>query len=177
MDPFGPRFFAPASMLITIGMLGFLAPFLEKHKNKIAPVVICVLIMMIAGLTYNLRDFDRNKTAYAKLVESLSVSAETVPPHSVLLPYDLDFRTRIIRPDIFETGSGINPSDTMDTLFARYSKSNCICIKAKYIKDILFYPIYDYDKSVVEFFDDIVTEDTPDEELLIISVKDKKILR
>lgn len=175
MDTFGPRFFAPASMLITIGLLGFLAPLLKRHRNGIAPIIISVLALLTTGLSFNLKDLNKDETAYAELVKTLSAQTEAVPPCSAVLNYDLDYQTRVVRPDIFETYSGINPGDTMSDLFERYSKSDYICVKAKNIKNILFYPIYDYDESVSDFFRDAVTEDTPDEEFVVISVKEQKL--
>ena len=174
MDPFGPRFLVPASILISIGLLGSLVPFLNQHKNQIAPVIIGVLLILISGLSYNLKDFDRQTTAYAQLSASLQGQVEEVPERSTILyGAEIDDRTRVFRPDLYLSGE-INPADTMDALFQRYSKSEYICVKAKYIKQILNHPVYDYDSSVVEFFSEIPL-DMPDEKYIVISVKDQKI--
>ncbi len=177
MDSFSYRFFAPASILITIGLTGFLADFLNRHRNRIAPVAACLLGLWIASLAVQLSGFDRWNTAYSQLVTDLSGSVEAVPPHSTILgAEELDYKAALVRPDILYVGGLINRTDTMDMLFERYGNSDYICIKAKYVKEILFDPIYDYDRSVIEFFGGI-TEDVPDEEYLIISVQERSMLR
>ncbi len=176
MDPFSYRFFAPASILITIGLFGFLADFLNRHRNRIAPVAVCLLVLWIASLMVQLSEFDRENTAYSQLITDLRDSVADVPPHSTILgASELDYKTVLARPDILYVNGSINRSDTMDALFERYGNSDYICIKAKYVKEILFDPIYDYDRSVIEFFGD-VTEDTPNEEYLIISVRERSLL-
>lgn len=175
MDTFSYRFFAPASILITIGLLGFLVDFLNRHKMRIAPVAILTLILFIAGLSNNII-VNYTNTAYSNLCDTLKYSVRDVPAQSVVLgAKELDYRLMIFRPDVFYADGLINPGDTMDDLFARYDRSDYICVKAKHIKDILNYPVYDYDKSVTDFFAG-VTEDTPNEEFVVISVKDREIL-
>lgn len=180
MDTFGFRFFVPASILITIGIIGFIASAVQKNKNQIAPIVICIMALAIGGLTANLRYFDRHNTAYSRLCAEYSL--KDIPLYSTILGAEMfeseegvDQRTRALRTDINFTNNVIGVNDTMDTLFERYGKSDYICVKAKHIKEILFYPIYEYDKSVIDYFKGEVKEDTPNEEYIIISVKDQII--
>ena len=176
MDAFSYRFFAPASILIVIGMIGFAEKFLIRNKDKIVPIFACILVLSIMGLSATFKTFDRHNTAYSYLVTDMINVTKEIPRNStVFMASDFDYRIRAFRPDICYVYRSIDVNDTMDGLFKRYSNSDYICIKAKYIKDMLFYPIYDYNESIVEFFRGIVTENTPDEELLVISVKNQMI--
>ena len=175
MDTFCIRFFVPASILITIGVIGYITEVVRENKSLIAPVAICMLLLSIVGLSANMEMFDRHDTAYSQLRINLESAVKDVPYHSTILgASEIDIRTRVFRPDINYINTSIGLGDTMDKIFLKYNSSDYICIKAKDIKDIMIYSIYDYDKSIKDFFDGIRSE-TPDDSFLVISVKDRKL--
>lgn len=174
MDAFGYRFFTPATILITIGMLGFLSEFLNRHKRIIAPILICLLTLSIKTLYISCHDFNRGTTSYALLKSSVENEMSSIPYHSAILASTLDYKTAIFRPDIYSVSEPIARDETMDDLFQKYGNSEYICIQSKYLKEILIDPIYEYDESIIHFFDKEIIQEMPDEQYIIISVKSQE---
>lgn len=175
MDEFNFRFFAPASMLITIGVFGLiLEKMREGTKIKLCIVSAAVVSILSVSLCEKIQTAGFKHTAYRSYKETIEQQLEHVPEKSVILFYDGDYCAKFIRPDIlFERNvfcpEQIGREDTIQELFERYQDSDYICIKAKTAREIGNDPS-GYDPSVYEFFKKLVPEGTGDEEYITISV-------
>lgn len=181
MNAFYYRFFVPASILITIGLLGYLANWINKYKYWLAPIIIIVLFFSTKTMLDSCKDISRDNTAYRKYQASLEGNVSEVPYRSTIIiasesTLDVAYATQAFRSDINYVYERIDPNVTMKELFDKYKDSDYICIKNVYIKEILYYPIYDYDDSLIDFFADHITEASADDAYTIISVKERKIV-
>lgn len=181
MNAFYYRFFTPASILITIGLFGYLANWINKYKYQLVPILILVLFFSARTMLNSCKDISRDNTAYRKYQASLEDNVSEVPYHSTMIivpgpTADVPAATRVFRSDINYVYESIDPNITLEELFNKYKDSDYICIKNISIKEILYYPIYDYDNSLTDFFANNITEDSNDDEYTIISVKEQKIV-
>lgn len=181
MDGFGYRFFVPSSILITIGVLGCFAKLINKYKYWIAFILIVLLTLSNRSLIYSCKDVNRDSTAYRKFQVDAEHGMSEIPYRSTVLGVaenvNIGYQSAVFRPDVNCVYESINTDDTMDDLFKRYSNSDYICIKNKFLKTILFNSIYDYDESIINFFWDSIDKASPDEEYVVISVKEHKIVK
>lgn len=178
MDEFNFRFFAPASMLITIGLLGYIQEKIKQETQmKICMVCTAATIILSASLLTNIRKSDFRDTAYRNYVKTIEYELHEVPKKSVILNYDGDYCAKYIRPDILFEEKVFQPeqigqTDTMQDLFDRYRNSDYICIKSNAARDIIENSS-GYDRSVRNFFRNLLPKETEDDAYIVISVKER----
>lgn len=176
MDGFSYRFFAPGSFLISIGVIGIIQEKLGRYKKKVCMVGTLLLAFCCAFLLQTVVKFDRGAGAWAKFSNAYTQELAEVPGKSVVLRYNGDtetYRPTVVRPDLsFYT---VNQTSNMDVILDSYASLDYIYAKAAMAKDIMANPD-NYDPSMQEFFEDAVSEDTPDNEWIAISPKERKIV-
>lgn len=150
MDTFYFRFFAPATVLLVIGLIGLLlgrfgvGTDCENESEDIASkttrhnllnVVICasgivIAVALLDGIIDNSRALyiERdNKTYYDIITGVWSEAYSEIPAKSVIIWNPMDFRSSWTRPDVYS--GELLPDDTWDTLCERYYGSAYICMQ------------------------------------------------
>ena len=175
MNYFNYRFFAPASLLISIGVLGFIQQKLGKSKEKLCMLGTLVLMVLSVVLCDEIKNSKEEIAGYALLQQNITNELKDIPEKSVILAFDGDFHSVVIRPDILYVTSQIGTADTMNEVFERYKNSDYICIKFTKAKEIIGNES-NYDISVRNFFADVSLLDMDEDSYIIISVAEKNIV-
>ncbi len=128
MDTFYFRFFAPASVLLVIGLIGLL---LDSQYVRIGSSLLGVFvsIALLGGLitTETALCRERNEETYYDIItEVWSDAYSEIPNKSVILWNPMDFRSSWYRPDVYS--GELLPNDTWESLTDRYYGSNYICM-------------------------------------------------
>lgn len=176
MNGFGYRFFAPGSFLVSIGVIGVIQEWIGPYKKRICLAGTLFLALCCAFMLRMVVSFDKNAGAWAKYNSNISQELEEVPGKSVVLKYNKDtdiYTPTVVRPDL--SFYCVNESSNMDAILDSYASLDYIYAKAAMAKDIMANPD-NYDPSMQEFFEDAVSEDTPDNEWIAISPKERKIV-
>ncbi|MCR4754282.1 MAG: hypothetical protein K5868_02010 [Lachnospiraceae bacterium] len=149
MDTFYFRFFAPATVLLVIGLIGLLLGRLgvgtdgEKGAEDMAAVPttnnllsvilsavgVIIAIALLTGLINNGRSIYRerdDKTYYDIVTGVWSEAYSEIPVRSVILWNPMDFRSSWTRPDVYS--GELLPDDTWNSLCERYYGSDYICM-------------------------------------------------
>lgn len=178
MDGFSSRFFAPASILISIGLADCLVDYLgQKNVNVHAAmtgifVLICLSDMSLLD-TLSKRDYN----AYNDFHYSIQTEFRGVPPRSMVLNTDWevmqtdhgDYRWNwyVIRPDI--KASDVRKDETARELIERASPYDYICIKKTTLRDKILSDD-DYSESVKDFFNAAMTGSDGENQYVVIDM-------
>lgn len=171
MDPFGSRFFAPASILITIGVLGYIQWGLEWYQSRICIAASMILSVLVIATCRDIKKIDLSEAAYSRFEKAMEDSLRSVPEKSTVIAFEWDYRIKMIRPDIYHSLE-IDRADTVDDLFERYKNSEYICIRVKDIK--IIQDILNEEDPLYSFFDGLITQGMEDEQYVVISVEDRQ---
>lgn len=176
MDGFGYRFFAPGSILIMIGVMGFAKELLGRKEIWLCLVSVAVLTGYVAFTSLAVVVNRHNQTAYGEFEDSIERDLSEVPLRSTVIAFDGDYRSAVIRPDVNYVADPVMRTEEMEDIFAKYSRSDYICIKAGVVATMLDNPS-EYSGSVIEFFKDAEPEAADSEDsYIVISVKDRALV-
>ncbi len=149
MDTFYFRFFAPATVLLVIGLIGLLlgrfgsGTDCENESEDIASkttrhnllnVVICasgvvIAVALLDGIIDNSRALyiERDDKTYYDIITGVWNEAYSeIPAKSVIIWNPMDFRSSWTRPDVYS--GELLPDDTWNSLCERYYGSDYICM-------------------------------------------------
>ena len=149
MDSFGYRFFAPASVLISIGLADCLMDYLMQKKVNVHAVMTGIFLLICLSdisLLDTLRKRDYN--AYEDFRYSIQAEFKGVPPRSMVLDTDCRDYWCVIRPDI--ALSNLRKGESSPELIGRAAPYDYICIKRTTLEDKILSD-GDYSASVKEF--------------------------
>lgn len=176
MDGFSYRFFIPGSFLISIGVIGIIQEKMGECKRAVCAIGTIFLAFCCAFLLQAVARFDKSEGAWAKYNGAISLELQEVPGKSVVLRYNGNTDTwqpTVVRPDL--SFYCVNETSNMDAILDSYASLDYIYAKAAMAKDILAHP-ENYDPSMAEFFKGSVTEETGDDEWIVISPKEREIV-
>ncbi len=128
MDEFGFRFFTPAGMMISIGILGFIKDKFSDSLNKFQIVTCLFLIILCGGFVQKIKYYTIETSAYHVFYDQVTESVAEIPPKGAILNYDGEWQLAAFRPDIMLDGQ-IAYDDTMDTILAKYNGSSSFWIR------------------------------------------------
>lgn len=142
MDTFYFRFFAPATFLLVIGVIGLVLKTFDvsragRYLAFFVTVIISATFVEQAGGT----DFSHSHDYYDITINSWSEIYSEIPERSVVIWSDLDYRSTWYRADVI--AGELFGDDTPDTLKVRYYGSENMCIRADYAETILAEGEYD----------------------------------
>ena len=131
MDTFYFRFFEPATMLLSIGLVGliFRGERISGIKNYIYAIVLSLVLIGITetgteGLMWS-------GSNYLDVVKSeWDLAYKEIPERSVVIFSDLDFRSEYYRPDV--VSGEITTETTVEDLKNTYYGSKYLCIQREY---------------------------------------------
>ena len=136
MDLFGYRFFVPGTMLIMIGLLGFIEEKLESLAPQICIFATALLIPLIFSLFSQVFVYNTSSTAYASVKKEILSELEEVPTQSVLPAYDENiYITYVMRPDITLYKKDIDTTLELDQWIKQYSAFPFVCIKTSVLEE------------------------------------------
>ncbi|MBR6238749.1 MAG: hypothetical protein IKQ83_06875, partial [Lachnospiraceae bacterium] len=173
MDTFYFRFFAPATVLLIIGLIGLvLRRFDGNIFNLTAGAVIAVItVALLTGLIGNGRTLYRerdDKTYYDIITEVWNEAYSEIPEKSVILWNPMDFRSSWVRPDIYS--GELLPDDTWDSLCSRYYGSESICMLRSDANVVVNEG--GYDKSITDRFNDSLNKTDTNRDYVVIEVNE-----
>lgn len=136
MDTFYFRFFAPATFLLVIGLIGLaLKTFDMKKISGYFGTFVTVLILASFVELCGGCDFTHARDYYDITVNSWNSAYGEIPQKSVVIWSDVDYRSLWYRADIVE--GELYGDDTPDTLSERYYGSQYLCIRRDYAETIM----------------------------------------
>lgn len=138
MDTFYYRFFAPATILIVLGIADAIR---ERGKLRILGITVAVLLLISSYGMIADHILKTDVPYYEIITSSWDHDYEEIPERSVVIFSTLDYRSSYYRPDVVE--GTIDPSDTMDTLKARYHGSSSLCVLRTDAETMVGSGIYD----------------------------------
>ncbi len=173
MDTFYFRFFAPATVLLVIGLIGLvLRRFDGNIFNLTAGAVIAVItVALLTGLIGNGRTLYRerdDKTYYDIITEVWNEAYSEIPEKSVILWNPMDFRSSWTRPDVYS--GELLPDDTWDSLRERYYGSDYICM----LRSDAYVVVKEggYDKLITDRFNDSLNKTDTNRDYVVIEVNE-----
>lgn len=143
MDTFSFRFFAPAGMMVSIGVFGLIKDKLENRLKSIQ-VVICLFLCILCGcLMQNIRSCTIETSAYRAVYSDITEFNAIIPSKGIILNYDGSYLLYAFRPDIMidrpdtVADGRILYHDTMETIIQKYDKSDSIWIRREILNAII----------------------------------------
>ena len=148
MDTFYFRFFAPASLMLVLGIIRVVMGAGDKAawyfgecgcNLRSVGSAACVLagVVVLALFTDCMGDIESSggDNMYEICAGEWDVAYRDVPERSVVIWSGLDYRSTWYRPDV--VGGQLYEDDTLETLRERYYGSQYLCISTEYVDTIL----------------------------------------
>lgn len=198
MDTFGFRFWAPASMLILMGLVSYYLEWETARRNDyyiqlIRIAVYCIgMVLMIAGvfiLVYQDIQIQSNNTAYAKIEKEITMYFKEVPAESIVLErerwidenseehngeeynstYVNYFRPDIvILPWVWNDKTCQKNSTSLEELKFQYRDFKHICISTFCAREEILANPEEYDPSLVSYIKHVLSLSNDDSKFIII---------
>lgn len=149
MDTFYFRFWEPATFLLTLGIIGYILPYLraKNDSSNMSPLnwtgVVISALIIISSINLCLDDGITATPYYEELTSIWDDAYSEIPTKSVVIFSDLDFRSSYYRPDVIE--GSIDPSMSMADIKAAYYGSDYMCLKVTDAKAMVAEPVYQPD--------------------------------
>lgn len=131
MDGFGTRFFSPGTLLLSIGILSCITKSTDEKECVLGYAAICGIIFYLFVLSHYLdfqHEYNRLTPAYPNEVNKILESVEDIPPHSVVINFEGDYRVNYFRPDI-SFGTGDDKELTVQQLAEKYSSYEYVVVQ------------------------------------------------
>lgn len=168
MDTFSYRFFAPAGMLVSIGVLGLIKDSFGE-KLKLPQVAMCLfLIILCRGLTVKIEGCTISDSAYHIEYEQITGAVASIPSKGIIMysdsiMYNASYKLYAFRPDI--AGGLIAYDDSMGSLIDRYQdSSDSIWIQRSVLNEIV--NDGNYSQELREALSQYVNEEADEEEYI-----------
>lgn len=171
MDTFCYRFFAPATFILTIGIMGMLIDRHNHFKGQwwlpfAGTVVAIILILSMVSLKDN--GYLNSEKNYYSIVKNVWDEAyRDIPQKSVVIFSDMDYRSEYYRPDVVNGVLGTD--DTLSSLSERYYGSDYFCIQSEYASVML--ESGEYQEEINELFTNSLKDNTDNKKYLAIKLR------
>lgn len=169
MDTFYFRFFAPATVLLVMGLVGiFLDNGFDRKRLRIfAALSAGIVIVSLVGLSGKAQKWSGEQTAYDIVTGTWDYQYAEIPYKSVIIWNSMDYRSTWYRPDVYS--GELFGDDTWESLSARYSASSNICIKKEDAQILL--DSGDYDESILGKFKEAIASSGDEDKYIVISLE------
>ena len=130
MDTFYYRFFAPATVLLVMGLIcrirenGLLSP---GFVRVVAVFSLMFTAIDCASYVKEIPDWNNGPTAFDVVKSDWDQMYSEIPQKSVMIWSDLDYRSTWYRPDVYN--GELYEGDTWESLSERYYASDFVVIK------------------------------------------------
>ena len=130
MDTFYFRFFAPATVLLVMGIIDLvmekrLLP--EQLLGFMAALMSVITVVSLIDMADKAGDWAGQNTYYDITCAEWDEAYKEIPERSTIIWNDIDYRSSWYRPDVYN--GELLPDDTWQSLTDRYSPSEYICMK------------------------------------------------
>lgn len=163
MDPFGARFFAPASMMISIGLLGLIISKYGKYLEWIKAGIAVILIVLSCGLIQNLSKCSIEDSDYVETKVFYEENTKDIPQGGVIIQQDLKRFVRAFRPDVRQVNY-ITEDDTIEGLKEGFLDYNGVWIVKKQLLEII--GDEDYDLELRNYLEECYENEGKDKEYI-----------
>lgn len=169
MDTFYFRFFAPATVLLVMGLI-----CLIRENDLLSPGVIRIIAAFSLGLTAiicasyvkEIPDWNNGPTAFEVTESDWDEMYSEIPQKSVVIWSDIDYRSTWYRADVYN--GELYEGDTWESLSERYYASDHIVIKKEDAQALI--ESGNYDESVTHRLETAFEVAGPDQgKYLVIS--------
>ncbi len=166
MDTFYFRFFAPATVIFVMGLIGLIyeADVLFKLRRMILAAAFLIFILSVTDDITYLSNSSNDRPFYDIAAGAWDNAYSEIPRKSVILWNPIDYRSSWYRPDIYS--GELFMSDTWDDIISRYYGSEYICI----LKSDAEVIVNDggYDPSLIGRFKEALTKSSADAKYIVI---------
>ena len=167
MDTFYFRFFAPATILLVIGIIGLI---LEGHRpgrfcRVFAMVIAVIAVLSVVDHTEKIMEANGEKTYYEIATSAWDRDYSEIPERSTVIWNPLDYRSSWYRPDVYS--GELYMSDTWDSLCDRFYGSDYICVRRSDAETVA--DDGGYDRSITEHFEAALHESPADNEFIVMT--------
>ncbi len=160
MAEFSFRFFAPASLLILIGLLTLYREKLKSLPLNAISYIICFTLMLgVLSILWQDRYLNTEYTSYNVMRNEVLSEYTEVPPHSCVLNNLSDYRAIYFREDL-DVNANIDPNESWEQMLERMS-----CYEHIYISKESAHAILDlntFSDSVNEHLTEALNSDNTD---------------
>lgn len=165
MDNFSYRFFAPAGMMVSVGVLGLIKDKFGERLKKIQIVICIFLLILCCDFVKSIKYYTIETSAYHIFYNQVVEAVASIPSKGIILNYNGEYQLEAFRPDIMVYGR-IAYDDTLETIISKYEKSTSIWIQ----RDVLNAIINDenYSAEIRNTFSQYVIEGANKEEYIRI---------
>ena len=149
MDTFYFRFFAPATVLLVMGLICLIRENTLLRQGAIRVIAAFSLVftgIICASYIKEIPAWNDGPTAFEVVKSDWDKAYEGIPNRSVMIWSDLDYRSSWYRPDVY--GGELYEGDTWESLCNRYYASDYIIIKKEDAKALI--DAGSYDRSVTD---------------------------
>lgn len=169
MDTFYFRFFAPATILLVVGLIGiFVDNGIDKKRLRgFSILAMGTVLVVLVGIFGKSDSQAGEQTAYAIITGTWDNQYAQIPEKSVIIWNDMDYRSTWYRPDVYS--GELFEGDTWESICERYSASSNICIKKDDAKVLV--ENGDYDTSILSRFELAIKEAAEGSKYIVIPLR------
>lgn len=130
MDTFYFRFFAPATVLLVMGIIDLVLEkrlLSEQLLGVMAALMSVITVVSLVDMADKAGDWAGQNTYYDIICAEWDEAYKEIPEKSTIIWNGIDYRSSWYRPDVYN--GELLPDDTWQSLTDRYSPSEYICMK------------------------------------------------
>lgn len=168
MDTFYFRFFAPATVLLVMGLVGiFVDNGLDKKRlHGFSVLALGTVIVVIIGFMVKSESWNTEQKAYEIVTGTWDSQYANIPEKSVIIWSDMDYRSTWYRPDVYN--GDLYSGDTWESLQERYFASGYLCIKKEDAQALI--DISDYDSSILDRFKEAIEKSDENSKYIVMEL-------
>lgn len=171
MDPFGPRFFEPATFVITVALIGYLVKTRWMRAVKPLLAVLIAGIALLNSLSI-IKDTDFSNPYYSSLIAENKDQYESIPDGATVAYFYWD--------DLYIAASysydynlvSIEASDTPNTFFSKHPDSDGIYFTKDAIEKYVLSGAVQLTPEMYEYLSDIYSENFENSDKKSVLMKD-----
>ena len=149
MDTFYFRFFAPATVLLVMGIIDLVLEkeIVSKPLLEVLAVLMSIItVVSLADMAGKAGTWAGQNTYYDITCAEWDEAYKDIPEKSTIIWNDIDYRSSWYRPDVYN--GELLPDDTLQSLSERYSPSEYICMKREDAEAVV--QSGEYDETLVK---------------------------
>jgi hypothetical protein len=153
MDTFYFRFFAPATVLLVIGIINLVlekSQHIEGELRVLAAVMTLITLVSFTDLVAEARTWKVENNYYDIATAEWDEEYKEIPQKSTVIWNDINYRSSWYRPDVY--GGELFTEDTWESVAERYAPSDYICMKREDAMAVV--DSGEYDKSLTDKLSD-----------------------
>ena len=167
MDTFYFRFFAPATVLLVLGVIDLVVRDTETARKILMVLAAFVSVVVIANLADGIvkaANWKNETTYYDITTAEWDEAYKEIPAKSAIIWNDIDYRSSWYRPDVYN--GELEPSDSWQSVTDRYSGSDYICMKKEDAQAVI--ESGEYENDLTRALEDAVNSASAEAKYVVI---------